>query len=323
MVAGRTRAGRGHAPSGPMRFAVATDASVLEASDLIKSGRLIGMPTETVYGIAANAFDEQAIAATFEAKGRPSENPLIVHIDKLARLEEVARDIPSEAEVLAKKFWPGPLTIVLSKRGAIPDIATAGLDTVAVRMPAHPVALKLIELSNVPLTAPSANLFTGLSPTRAEAIEPEIARILAMILDGGPCQVGIESTVLDLTGPVPLVLRPGAVTVDEIAAEIGQSVAHASSADTKKSPGQYQRHYSPKTPITIIAELTSQPGLTMHKPQYSSQRQMSDDPKEYARQLYSALAQLDKMGLEEIFVEAPPTSPEWDAIWDRLRKACG
>lgn len=196
-----------------MRIVPASEDAIAEAARLLVQGKLIGMPTETVYGIAANAFDRSAVLATFEAKGRPAENPLIVHVATLVQARAISKDLPPIAQILAERFWPGPLTLVVMRSPDVPDEVTAGLETVAIRMPSHPVARRLIELSGVPISAPSANRFMGLSPTTADSISADVAARLALILDGGPCAVGIESTVLDLTGETPVILRPGNSTL--------------------------------------------------------------------------------------------------------------
>ena len=304
-----------------MRIVASNEESISLAATLLKSGSLVGMPTETVYGIAANALDPQAVRATFSVKGRPSENPLIVHIASIEQVEEVAEQIPPEALILAGRFWPGPLTLVLPKSVIVSAEITGGLPTVAVRMPAHPVARRLIELAGVPLTAPSANLFMGLSPTTAQSIDPAVADKLAMILDGGPCNVGIESTVLDLTDAGPAILRPGAVTQQMVEEALGRLILGAPIAAERKSPGQYTRHYAPSTPLRIVECIEGdQPGLAITTAG-SRQIVMPGNAEDYARNLYKSLWEMDRAGFDVIYVEAPPKAPEWAAVWDRLLKA--
>lgn len=278
------------------------------------------MPTETVYGIAANAFDPDAIARTFALKGRPSDNPLIVHLARADGWARVATEFNEQAQRLATAFWPGPLTIVLPKLADVPLIATAGLDTVAVRVPAHPVARALIEAAGVPLTAPSANRFTMLSPTRAEDIDPVIAAGLACVLDGGAAEVGIESTVIDVTGSEPRLLRPGRVTRRQIEAVLGVPVLLGGDG-SKRSPGMHPRHYAPRTPIRLVETLAlDQPGITFGTPGLN-QVGAPSDPEAYARQLYAVLADLDRRGFREIAVEIVPEGDAWEAIRDRLSRA--
>jgi L-threonylcarbamoyladenylate synthase len=290
------------------------------AAEAILAGDLVGMPTETVYGIAADATNEMAVRRVFEAKGRPADNPLIVHISYLDQIEGVARLFPESARRLAQRFWPGPLTIVVPKSRTLPSAVTAGLDTVAVRMPAHPVAQALIEASGRPLSAPSANLFTAMSPTRPDHIPVALAEKLAMILDGGPCEVGLESTVVDCSGEVCRLLRPGAVTRERLEAVLGQLTVGGESE--RRSPGTYPRHYAPRTPLHLVNRLgPGQPGLTFEPMENDRQVQMPLNAEAYAAGLYAALHHLDSLGLEAIYVQRPPASPDWEAIQDRLKKA--
>jgi L-threonylcarbamoyladenylate synthase len=304
-----------------MRIVPASAEAVAEAAQLILNGELVGMPTETVYGIAANALNPEAVARTFAAKGRPPENPLIVHVANVEWLDRVASPIPESALLLAEQFWPGPLTLVLYKQSRVPDVTTAGLNTVAVRAPSHPVARALISSAGVPLSAPSANPFGALSPTRAESIAPELGDQLAMILDGGPCEVGIESTVLDLTSEKPTILRPGRVSRTDIEGVLSREVDYAETR-SHKSPGNYDRHYAPRTPTQLTERLTSdQAGLTFHTPTNPDQIHMPTDPVPYGALLYESLQKLDEKGLDQISIETPPMHDEWRAIWDRIRRA--
>ncbi|MEA2554400.1 MAG: L-threonylcarbamoyladenylate synthase [Fimbriimonadaceae bacterium] len=300
----------------------ANEDTIGAAAAKLRNGELIGMPTETVYGVAANALDLAAVKATFEAKGRPSENPLIVHVASMDQVREVAREVPESARQLAEKFWPGPLTMVLNKQPIVPDEVTADLPTVAVRMPAHPVAKRLIELAGMPLSAPSANLFMGVSPTTAQMIAPALADKLAMILDGGPCEVGIESTIVDLSTERPIVLRLGMITPEALEAVLGTPVL-VGDDDGIRAPGMYPRHYAPRARVHIIGRLEpDQPGLVLGEGS-PGQIVMPINARDYARELYKSLAELDGRGLDAIFVEAPPVDLEWQAVWDRLRKAAG
>ena len=228
-----------------------------QAAELLRHGKLVAFPTETVYGIGANALDEAAVRRIFEVKGRPSTSPLIVHVDSLEMARRVVAVWPTAAETLARRFWPGPLTLVLPKQPTVPDVVTAGLPTVGVRAPAHPVALELIRRSGVPVAAPSANRFTELSPTTAEHVRRSLGGSVDLILDGGPAQVGIESTVLSLAGAQPVLLRPGMVSPAQIEELIGPVTLGGriedQSASAHASPGLHRRHYSPRTPLLLVS----------------------------------------------------------------------
>jgi L-threonylcarbamoyladenylate synthase len=300
-----------------------TAETIAEAAQFLHDGKLIGMPTETVYGIAANALNEGAVRATFEAKGRPSQNPLIVHVASLEQAAQVAREFPARAIALADEFWPGPLTMVLHKSASVPLTVTAGLETVAIRMPDHPVALQLIQESRVPVSAPSANRFMSLSPTSAQMIAPEIASRLAMVLDGGSCHVGIESTVLDLTEDSPRILRPGAISKEQIAAVLKVGMNDEPQAE-RRSPGMYPKHYAPATPVEIVSRLEpEQAGLILDTSNGPNQIEMPLVAGEYARVLYRSLFDMDQMRVKTIYVQSPPQTSEWNAVWDRLQKIVG
>jgi L-threonylcarbamoyladenylate synthase len=289
------------------------------AAELIRSGGLVAFPTETVYGLGANALDAAAVAKIFALKGRPSTSPLIVHVASIDMARRYVTEWPREAEELSRRYWPGPLTLILPKSPEIPDIVTAGLPTVGIRVPAHPIALQLIEQSGVPIAAPSANRFTHLSPTTADHVREEFGDAVK-ILDGGPTQVGIESTVVSLVGGKLTLLRPGMISLGEIEQATTPQGSHP-------APGMHERHYSPRTPMLLVAgpkELPdrsgayvwwSEAGLT------SRSIRMPADPTAYATCLYSVLRQLDDEHWPWIAVESPPDKPEWAAILDRLRRA--
>ena len=293
-----------------------TPENVAAAGEALRRGDLVGMPTETVYGLAASLWDAEALRRTFAAKGRPSDNPLIVHVAHLEQLDEVVAAWPDDARRLAERFWPGPLTLVLPKRPRVPSEATGGLDTVAVRVPAHPVALRLIDAAGTPLTAPSANPFMGLSPTRAEHVD---VRGLAMTLDGGPCAVGIESTVVDLSGSTPRLLRAGGVPRAQIEAALGGVLAGKDGA--RRAPGDYPRHYAPRTPIRLADRLAEDDAGLTFEAAGDRQIRLPRDPAAYALSLYAALHRMDALGLSEIVVQAPPRGEAWEAVWDRLARA--
>ena len=300
------------------------------AAALIRRGRLVAFPTETVYGLGANALDAAAVARIYEAKGRPATSPLIVHVASAEMAREVAAEWPEAAGTLADRYWPGPLTLVLPKQPCVPDIVTAGLETVGIRVPAHPVALALIRLAGVPIAAPSANRFSGLSPTTAEHVRDSLGGAVDLILDGGQTDVGIESTVLSLAGPRPVLLRPGMVSGQEIEELVGPiEVAPTAGDGPHASPGMHRKHYSPRTRLLLVeggavpdrgagayAGLHGEPAGPVAR-----LVRMPLDPASYAAVLYETLHRLDREGLDWIAVERPPEGHEWAAILDRLERA--
>lgn len=306
-----------------MKVVPATLKNIALAAEAIRAGKLVVMPTETVYGLAADATNRAAIKKVFAVKERPFENPLIVHIADLDQLEEIAKQVPTCARILAERFWPGPLTLVLLKSDMIPDEVTGGLDTVAVRMPAHPVALSLIRRAGVPIAAPSANRFMKLSPTRAEHVDSVLARRVEWVLDGGPSKVGVESTVVDCSGEGARILRPGGVPRGEIAAALGGPLGTQPPDDlARRSPGMYRRHYAPKADLKLVEALTEKmAGLTFEKPANEKQIKMPKSAPAYSAVLYDNLHKLDRMRVATIYVQAPPDGPEWEAVRDRLEKA--
>jgi len=292
--------------------------SIERAAALIRAGRLVAFPTETVYGLGANALDGEAVERIFAAKSRPHSSPLIVHVDTIEMARELAADWPPAAEILAQRYWPGPLTLVVPKGPRIPDIATAGLPTVGLRMPAHPLALELIRAAGVPIAAPSANRFTELSPTTAEHVTESLADL---VLDGGPAQVGIESTVLSLAG-IPTLLRPGVIPLPEIEELIGRvRVAAPPAPGPHSAPGMHPRHYRPRTPLYLLASNAKTP--PGHGAWLRLGREMPSDPRQYAAALYDKLHQLDREGLDWIAVEKPAETAEWAGVLDRLTRAAG
>jgi L-threonylcarbamoyladenylate synthase len=305
------------------------ESEIARAGVLLRSGGLVAFPTETVYGLGANALDPAAVERIFEAKGRPATSPLIVHVASIHLARLIVAEWPVRADLLACRFWPGPLTLVLKKHANISERVTAGLDTVGIRVPAHPVALALLKAAGVPVAAPSANRFGGLSPTRAEHVRASLGDGVDMILDGGPTDVGIESTVLSIVDE-PLLLRPGMITREQIEAVIGPvRVAGAPSADGEghASPGMHPRHYSPSTPLCLIVSREPLPAgrgaymyITSPRPGAKS-APMPNDPEKYAAALYQTLFELDAEGHDWIAVELPPDSPAWVAIRDRLSRA--
>jgi L-threonylcarbamoyladenylate synthase len=318
------------------------DAVIADAAAVIRAGGLVAFPTETVYGLGADATNAAAVARIFAAKGRPSYNPLIVHVSDADSAHAVVSEWPDTARDLATRFWPGPLTLVLPKCEAIPDIVTAGLPTVGVRVPAHPIALALIRAAARPIAAPSANWSTGVSPTDASHVAASLDGGPELILDAGPTSVGIESTVLDLSSGVPTILRPGMISRAQIAGVIGEvrsARGRASGAESRPSPGMLDRHYSPRARL-IVVEDASEGALNaavaresmsgarvavLARSNYQSQTaaitRMADSPEHYARQLYATLHRLDADGFDAVIVQPVPPGEEWDGLRDRLKRA--
>ncbi len=302
--------------------------SLHAAAARIRTGELVAFPTETVYGLGANALDASAVEKIYAAKGRPASSPLIVHVSSVAMASTLVTAWPPEAEALAQSFWPGPLTLVLPKQPSVPDIVTAGLPTVGLRMPDHPLALALIRAAGVPIAAPSANRFMGLSPTTAEHVHETFGDAIP-ILDGGPCRVGIESTVVSIVDGKITLLRPGHVSLSAIADAIGRApeeIAQATTPETgtvHAAPGMHERHYSPRTPLVLT--IKPDPGgaylFHTHRAEAARVLQMPGDPIEYASRLYGALHELDREGWPVISVEPLPETLEWAAVLDRLRRA--
>lgn len=286
-------------------------SEVEHAAGLIRAGRLVAFPTETVYGLGANALDAGAVERIFAAKKRPRTSPLIVHVDSVEMARGLCAEWPPAAEILASRYWPGPLTLVLHKQPEIPDIVTAGLPTVGLRMPDHPLALALIRAAGVPIAAPSANRFTELSPTRAGHVAEALADF---VLDGGPARVGIESTVLSLVG-APQLLRPGMIPLPEMEALIGPIGRGTASAGPHPAPGMHARHYRPHTPLYLVPRNEKPPAGK------GAWLRVGEDPRAFAAALYEKLHELDAQGLDWIAVEAPPDTPEWAGVLDRLRRA--
>ncbi len=307
-----------------MKIVEATLENISLAAEIIRKGGLVAMPTETVYGIAVDVMNRDAVLRLFEAKGRPADNPLIVHIDSMAMLKMATYEITPLVERLAERFWPGPLTMVLRKQPDILDEVTGGLPTVAVRQPRHPVAMGLIGLVGRPLAAPSANRFMRLSATRAQHIDPVLASKLDLILDGGACPVGLESTVLDMTSEPPRILRPGGISRGEIQASIGNSLGQKAPTKGHKSPGMYPRHYAPASKLILVDIVPDDVlGLVITQPRTPLHIKMPSDPIAYGASLYDALHRLDQQGRDAIYVQKPPALPEWEAVHDRLAKASG
>ena len=296
---------------------------VEHAAELLRRGGLVAFPTETVYGLGANALDREAVLRIYKVKGRPSTSPLIVHVDSAEAARALVLDWPDAAEDLAAKYWPGPLTLVLKKRSAIPAEVTAGLPTVGVRVPDHPIALALLRAARIPLAAPSANRFTQLSPTTAAHVRAALGSDIDYVLDGGPCQVGIESAVVSLAGEAPVLLRPGMIDENALALAVGGWGDHIREGP-HASPGMHPKHYSPATPLFLGPPAAADRGayLWWSTPLPAAKPvAMPSDPVAYAAKLYGVLHELDREGWDTIAVELPPDEVAWSGIRDRLQRA--
>jgi len=307
---------------------------IRQAAEIIQRGGIVAFPTETVYGLGADAFNPFAVARIFEVKRRPYFDPLIVHVAKASTVEELAKEIPSNAKKLIERFWPGPLTVVLLREENVPDIVSAGLPTVAIRMPNHPMALGLIKECKCPIAAPSANPFGYLSPTTAEHVREQLGDQVDLILDGGPCPVGVESTILSFLEEKPRLLRPGGVSLEEIESIIGK-VEISPIEDRPSAPGMLPKHYAPRTPIVLdwnekslnlykdknIGLLVLQDpknSLKFHSVEVLSKK---GDIREAAANLFAAIRRLDRLNLDLIVAEPIPEVGLGRAIMDRLRRA--
>ncbi|MGL6094421.1 MAG: L-threonylcarbamoyladenylate synthase [Fimbriiglobus sp.] len=303
----------------------ATPESVARAAAVLRAGGLVAFPTETVYGLGANALDPAAVAKVFAAKGRPATNPLIVHVCEKSDVPAIA-EWSDFAEKLAAAFWPGPLTLVLPKRAAVSDGVTCGGLTVAVRCPAHPIARDLIAAAGVPVAAPSANRSGQLSPTTAAHVLAGLGGAVDVILDGGPCPGGVESTVVDVSGPVVRVLRPGPITVPMLEAVVGKVELGPAKTDgvALPSPGMLARHYAPRTALET-ADSVEEAGFLVNLYETAGLRvarwAAAGSPAEVEAKLYADLHALDAGGFDRIIAALPPAGPEWAAVRDRLTRA--
>lgn len=329
-----------------MKTLILKPTELLRAADIIKNGGLVAFPTETVYGLGANALSGEAVAKIFVAKGRPSDNPLIVHLADKAELENVARDVPQVAYELIERFAPGPLTLVLKKRPEIPNEVTAGLDTVAVRIPADPIARELIALSGVPVAAPSSNLSGKPSPTTAQHVIDDMTGRIDAIIEGGASRVGVESTVLDITGKIPVILRPGGVTLSQIReicpdCELDRHITErVEPQDTPKCPGMKYKHYSPEAEVYVVEgedcsdklseliKVAKNEGkkvgaitLFGHKTEADFAYDCGSSNEEYAAELFDALREMDKQGMDVVYAEYSIFDDYGLAVKNRLYKA--
>ncbi|MCL2301257.1 MAG: L-threonylcarbamoyladenylate synthase [Firmicutes bacterium] len=330
-----------------LRLNASIPADIARAAALLRAGELVAMPTETVYGLAANALAPAAVAKIFAAKGRPQDNPLIVHVAEASQALPLVKAFPFTAQRLADAFWPGPLTFILQREGHVPKIVSAGLSTLALRVPAHPAARALLREANVPLAAPSANRSGSPSPTLASHVLNDLNGKIAAVLDAGPCAVGIESTVLDLTSEIPLLLRPGGISAEQLEKVLGQpvaispAIAHAIENDAPTpSPGMKYKHYAPRAELTLVqgglqafiayAEQEQPDGLLVFDADVSTVNcQLStvnclgygDSPEEQARRLFARLREIDELGWRTALVRCPAKEGLGLGVYNRLLRA--
>ncbi len=328
-------------------FDAKNEGSIEAVANILKNGGLAAIPTETVYGLAANAFDADACANIFKAKGRPGDNPLIVHISDMAMLSEIVEEIPEGAKKLAEKYWPGPLTMIMKKNERIPDVTSAGLPSVAVRFPAHPVARAIIEKAGIPLAAPSANLSGSPSPTSFGHCTHDLMGRVDAIIDGGMCCVGVESTIISFAGEKPVLLRPGYVTLEQLSEVLGEvELSHAvleklGEGEKVLSPGLKYKHYAPKADVTLVKASSEDyinfvnehaaegvfalcfdeeaEKLSVSTVTYGSE--FSDE--EQAEHIFDALRKIDESGAKKVFAHSPKTSGIGLAVYNRLIRAAG
>ena len=303
-----------------------SDSDLEKAASLLKSGNVVALPTETVYGLAADATNRDAVAAVFAAKGRPADNPLIIHVTTLGMMEQYAEDIPRSAYRLAEKFWPGPLTMILPKKSIVPEIVTGGLDTVAVRMPSHPVMRKVIDLVGKPLAAPSANLSGSPSPTTLKHVKDDMNGRIAAVVDGGECTVGVESTVICFDGYDSVrILRPGFITADDLRKVVDEVIIDENilsdvvpEVKEVRSPGMKYKHYSPAARVVLVcADADSFKKYPFNYMTYGS------DSEEQAKQIFSRLREADEKGVKTLYVRAPKKDGVGLAVYNRLIRAAG
>ncbi len=331
-----------------MKTLLLTAGDTDTAARLLREGSLVGIPTETVYGLGADGTNEQAVEKIFKAKGRPQDNPLILHIPDAGWLERCCREIPAEARTLAERFWPGPLTMILKRREEIPDAVTAGLDTVGVRCPAHPVCREIIRSAGVPVAAPSGNLSGRPSPTTAAHMMRDMDGRIDALVDGGPCQVGVESTIVDLTCSPPVLLRPGGIPLESLRGVLGEVLVdpavegRADPGAAPRAPGMKYRHYAPRAPLTLVCGRGEDTAayIAAHAPEkcgvlcfrefagcFPGRQVVSlggeNEPEEQARRLFDALRAFDNTDVGEIWAQSPQEQGVGRAVVNRLNRASG
>jgi L-threonylcarbamoyladenylate synthase len=314
-------------------------AAIAQAAQALRAGELVGLPTETVYGLAADADNEAAVAQIYAAKGRPSDHPLIVHVASSAQVARYAAQVPDFAQRLIDAFWPGPLTLILPRRPGVAAAAAGGQDSIGLRCPSHPVAQALLRACGLGLAAPSANRFGRVSPTTAAHVQAELGSALR-VLDGGPCPVGIESTLVDCTRGAPVVLRPGQITREQLQAACGRSVELPAKMDSAapRASGTLESHYAPQARVRLmqgdelaqrvqaLGSLANNLALWSRKqpPQLGAGviwREQPQHAEDAARELFATLREFDLHGVQQIWVELPPDTPDWEGVRDRLKRA--
>lgn len=313
-----------------------------EAAELLAAGGVVAFPTETVYGLGADAFNYEAVGRIFRIKGRPADHPLIVHLASMDQMRDWALEIPDQAYILAERFWPGPLTLILRRDSRVSGVVTGGQDTVGLRVPGHPVALELLRRFGGGIAAPSANRFGRISPTTARHVLEELGDRLELIVDGGPCRIGLESTIVSLAGPEPLLLRPGAIPAGMIEKVLGgHRLRYPPDSGRPRTPGMHASHYAPRNPFRVV-ERTMLPESVRRLQQAGRKvvvitfqsrvdelpdkvafHVMPGDPDDYARELYAVMRALDNGDFDIIVADAPPDSMQWQAVRDRLYRAAG
>ncbi len=335
----------------PTQLLSSSQVELEAAAQCLKAGGLVAFPTETVYGLGADAENPEALAKLYAVKGRPTHHPVIVHVASAQQLSQWAVEIPESAMALARAFWPGPLTLILKRSGRVPDAVTGGQETVGIRVPDHPVALALLQAFGGGVAAPSANRFGRLSPTTAQHVQADLGSDVDAILDGGPCQVGVESTIVAFREGQPVILRPGLITEDQIQQALQKASGsfepqqanwvNAPTSTVSRAPGTLASHYAPGTPLRLfslpelqahLADMQPQDRIgvmalsdvsALGSPAFSCEKwvEMPNKPEEYARWLYATLRDLDAMGLSCIWVERVPADARWTAVADRLARA--
>lgn len=328
-------------PSLNVGFSITADPAAIEkAASLLCNGGVVAFPTETVYGLGADAENDEAVARIFAIKGRPADNPLIVHLADPVQMYQWASEIPAAAFTLAEWFWPGPLTLILHRQAGVSDLITGSQDTIGLRIPEHPVALSMLRSFGGGVAAPSANRFGRISPTSAAHVLQELGDNVDLILEGGGCRIGLESTILDLTGERPAILRPGAISADQLSEALGETLGPFAAADKLiRVPGMLKSHYAPDSPLQLVSPTELSDVISIHVKGGSSIAimtcfalhnfdlpgcrviRMPTDPTDYGRNLYSTLRMLDESAPDLILAETPPETPPWLAVNDRLQRA--
>ena len=308
-------------------------AEIRKAAEILRAGGLVVFPTETVYGLGADAANESAVARLYAVKRRPPDHPVIIHFASPEKAFSWAREVPDAAKELAQRYWPGPLTLILKRSAQAKDFVTGGQDSVGLRVPSHPIAQELLSTFGTGVAAPSANRFGRLSPTTAAHVREDLGKEVDLVLEGVPSEVGIESTILDLSGDARVLLRPGHISRKELEGILGSTILE-DAPSSPRHPGGLERHYAPRTPARLVPAHALDREISHAKAKVAvlafsrpDERvdywlRMPREPQAYAQRLYAALRELDTAGCERILVEEPPQAPEWAAVRDRLTRAC-